>query len=96
MFGDPFDLEKLQSTIKEELAADEPSVIVVQRPCALLKNVKFPGPVKIDTDKCKRCKACLKLGCSAISDKGDHIEIDQTLCNGCGLCSRVCKFDAIH
>ena len=93
---DPFDLEKLQSTIKEELAADEPSVIVVQRPCALLKNVKFPGPVKIDTDKCKRCKACLKLGCSAISDKGDHIEIDQTLCNGCGLCSRVCKFDAIH
>ena len=93
---DPFDLEKLQSTIKEELAADEPSVIVVQRPCALLKNVKFPGPVKIDTDKCKRCKACLKLGCSAISDKGDHIEIDQTLCNGCGLCSRVCKFDVIH
>ena len=93
---DPFDIDKLQSTIKEELAADEPSVIVVQRPCALLKNVKFPGPVQIDSDKCKRCKACLKLGCSAISDKGDHIEIDQTLCNGCGLCSRVCKFDAIH
>ena len=44
---DPFDLEKLQSTIKEELAADEPSVIVVQRPCALLKNVKFPGPVRL-------------------------------------------------
>lgn len=93
---DPFDLEKLRTVIKEELSVDEPSVIVVQRPCALLKNVKFPGPVKIDSDKCKRCKACLKLGCSAISDKGSHIEIDQTLCNGCGLCSRVCKFDAIH
>lgn len=93
---DPFDLEALEKTVKEELAAEEPSLIVVQRPCALLKNVKFPGPIQIINDKCKRCKACLKLGCSAISDKGGHIEIDQTLCNGCGLCQRVCKFDAIH
>lgn len=93
---DPFDLEKLQATIKEELAVEEPSVIVVQRPCALLKNVKFPGPVQISADKCKKCKACLKLGCSAISNKGDRIEIDQTLCNGCGLCGRVCKFGAIN
>ena len=93
---DPFDLEKLEMVLKEELAAEEPSLIIVQRPCALLKDVKFPGPVKIDPDKCKKCKMCLKLGCSAISLQGDHIEIDQTLCNGCGLCQRVCKFDAIH
>lgn len=93
---DPFDLEGFEKCIKEELAAEEPSLVIVQRPCALLKGVKFPGPVKIDVDKCKKCKACLKLGCSAISNKGDHIEIDQTLCNGCGLCSKVCKFDAIN
>ncbi len=93
---DPFDLEKLESVIKEELAAEEPSMVIVQRPCALLKSVKFPGPMEISAESCKKCKACLKLGCSAISDKGDHIEIDQTLCNGCGLCQRVCKFDAIH
>lgn len=93
---DPFDLEKLEMVLKEELAAEEPSLVIVQRPCALLKDVKFPGPVKIDPDKCKKCKMCLKLGCSAISLQGDHIEIDQTLCNGCGLCQRVCKFDAIH
>lgn len=93
---DPFELEKLEATLKEELATDEPSLVVVQRPCALLKDVKFPGPIQISSEKCKKCKACLKLGCSAISLKGDHIEIDQTLCNGCGLCQRVCKFDAIH
>ena len=92
---DPFDLEGFEKTIKAELEAEEPSLVIVQRPCALLKGVKFPGPVSIDVDKCKKCKACLKLGCSAISNKGDHIEIDQTLCNGCGLCSKVCKFDAI-
>ena len=93
---DPFELEELEKTIKTELAVEEPSLVIVQRPCALLKSVKFPGPVKIDQDKCKKCKACLKLGCSAIVDKGGRIEIDQTLCNGCGLCQRVCKFGAIN
>ncbi|MBO5364609.1 MAG: indolepyruvate ferredoxin oxidoreductase subunit alpha [Clostridia bacterium] len=92
---DPFELEKLEKTLKEELATEEPSLIIVQRPCALLKEVKFPGPVKINLERCKKCKACMKLGCSAISIQGDHLEIDQTLCNGCGLCQRVCKFDAI-
>ncbi len=93
---DPFELEKLEQILKEELATEEPSLVIVQRPCALLKDVKFPGPVQIDTEKCKKCKMCLKLGCSAISLQGDHLEIDQTLCNGCGLCQNVCKFDAIH
>ena len=93
---DPFELKELEATLKNELAVEEPSLIIVQRPCALLKDVKFPGPIQIVNDKCKKCRACLKLGCSAISDKGSHIEIDQTLCNGCGLCSRVCRFDAIH
>lgn len=93
---DPFDLSGMEKTIKEELEKEEPSLIIVQRPCALLKNVKFPGPIRIDSEKCKKCKACMKLGCSALYDRGDHIEIDQTLCNGCGLCQRVCKFDAIH
>ncbi len=93
---DPFELDKLEQILKEELATEEPSLVIVQRPCALLKDVKFPGPVQIDSEKCKKCKMCLKLGCSAISLQGDRIEIDQTLCNGCGLCQRVCKFDAIH
>ncbi len=92
---DPFDLTALEATVRQELATEEPSLVIVQRPCALLKNVKFPGPIRIQPESCKKCKACLKLGCSAISDKGDHIEIDQTLCNGCGLCQRVCKFHAI-
>lgn len=93
---DPFDLQKLEAVLKEELEAEEPSMVIVQRPCALLKGVKFPGPIQIDSDKCKKCKACMKLGCSAISMKDGKLTIDQTLCNGCGLCQRVCKFDAIQ
>ncbi|HOP10655.1 MAG TPA: indolepyruvate ferredoxin oxidoreductase subunit alpha [Oscillospiraceae bacterium] len=92
---DPFDLEGCKTALTEELAAAEPSVIIVRRPCVLLKEVKLLPPVKILPDKCKKCKACLKLGCPAIVNGPDGPYIDQTLCTGCGLCKSVCKFDAI-
>ena len=36
---DPYDLSATDTAVREELAADEPSVIISRRPCALLKNV---------------------------------------------------------
>ena len=93
---DPFDLKQCEKVLKEELASDEPSLVIVQRPCALLKSVKFPGPIKINNEKCKKCKMCMKLGCPAIVDRGDYLEIDKTLCVGCGLCKNVCSFGAIE
>ena len=92
---DPFDLEGLEKALKEETAAEEPSVIIVQRPCALLKYVKFDGPMHIDSEKCKKCGMCMKLGCPAISKTENGMVIDSSLCNGCGLCTKVCKFGAI-
>ncbi len=93
---DPFNLKEFEKILKEEIEADEPSVIIAQRPCALLKNVKHEGSHRINQEKCKKCRMCLKLGCPAIVDMGDHIEIDEALCVGCGLCSKVCNFDAIE
>ncbi|HNX14256.1 MAG TPA: indolepyruvate ferredoxin oxidoreductase subunit alpha [Oscillospiraceae bacterium] len=92
---DPFDLEGCKTALTEELATAEPSVIIVKRACALLKEVKPLPPVKILPDKCKKCKACLKIGCPAIVNGEDGPYIDQTLCTGCGLCKSVCKFEAI-
>lgn len=92
---DPYNLEQCETVLKEELAADEPSVIISRRPCVLLKYVKTKSPVKVDTDKCKSCKMCMKLGCPSISMKNGKAHIDDTLCVGCDVCEQLCKFGAI-
>ncbi len=93
--ADPFDIKNFEEVVKTEVNADEPSVIIAQRPCALLKSVKYSGTCKI-TDKCKNCKMCMKLGCPAITLKDGKVVIDATQCNGCGLCINVCPFGAIE
>lgn len=92
--ADPFDLENFKKVVSEEVAKKEPSVIIAQRPCALLKSVKYTGKMTV-TDDCVRCKACLKIGCPAISFDGSAIKIDTTQCNGCGYCAQICKKHAL-
>ncbi len=92
---DPYDLKKTEAVIREEVAANEPSVIISRRPCALLKYVKAAPALTIDTEKCRSCKACMKIGCPAISMKDGKAFIDATLCTGCGLCKQLCPFKAI-
>ena len=92
---DPFDIKGFEKAVKEELAAEEPSVIIAQRPCALLKTVKYEGRYQVEEDKCRSCKMCMKLGCPAIIFENGKAKIDPTQCNGCGLCVNVCPFGAI-
>lgn len=92
---DPYCLAETEKAIKEELAVAEPSVIISRRPCALLKYVKHKPSLKVDSEKCKGCKMCMKLGCPAISIKDGKAVIDNTQCVGCGICQEMCKFDAI-
>lgn len=92
---DPYKLVETEAAIKEELAADEASVIISRRPCALLKYVKHNPPFKVDADKCVGCKQCMKLGCPAISIKEGKAVIDHTQCVGCGICMEQCKLGAI-
>ena len=95
VIADPFDVKNFEKVVKEEVEREEPSVIIAQRPCALLKTVKYTGHCKIN-DKCRNCKMCMKLGCPAISVKEGKIVIDKNQCNGCGLCVNVCPFGAIE
>ena len=93
--ADPFDIKGFEKVVREEIEADEPSVIIAQRPCALLKQVRYEGPQRIN-DNCRKCRNCMRIGCPAIVDKGGAIVIDGAQCVGCRLCSNVCAFGAIE
>ena len=93
---DPYDLKQTEEVILEELDAPEASVIISRRPCALLKYVKHNAPVVVESDKCRSCRLCMKIGCPAISMKDGKAVIDNTLCTGCGVCTQLCRFDALH
>ena len=93
---DPYNLEECEKAIKEELAKNEPSVIISRRPCVLLKYIKPKKPLHVNNDKCRGCKKCMKFGCPAISFKDNHASIDNTLCIGCGVCKQLCAFDAFE
>ena len=91
----PYDLKQCEEAIKEETAADEASVIISRRPCALLKYVKHNPPFHVDAEKCKSCRACMKIGCPALFFKDGKAAVDPTLCVGCGVCKQLCHFGAL-
>lgn len=94
---DAFDTELLEKTVKESVNSDKLTVIIAKAPCALLKGQKFPYFYQETSEKCVKCGMCLKIGCPALTKKEDgKIKIDITMCNGCGLCFKNCKFGAIE
>ncbi len=94
---DAFDIDELETVVKREVARDEVSVIIVCAPCALLKSQATKAKCAAIPEKCKKCGMCLVPGCPAITKNEDGtVKIDDTMCNGCGLCMKRCKFDAIE
>lgn len=92
-----FDTAKLAEVVKRETAREAVSVIITKSPCVLLKGVSFPDKCRPLPDKCRKCGACLRPGCPALTKNEDGtISIDDTMCNGCGLCMQLCKFEAIE
>ena len=92
-----FDLKGLEEALKRETAREEVSVIITKAPCVLLKRNVFKTKCSPVTEKCKKCGLCLKPGCPALTKLPDGtIAIDETMCNGCGLCRQLCHSDAIE
>ena len=92
---DPYDLTEFERVLLEELEAEEPSIIISRRPCVMIKGTVHAPALKPDTDKCVGCKACMKIGCPAISVSNGKVRIDTTLCIGCKVCSQMCKLGAL-
>ena len=94
---DAFDVVGLEKVIKQSVNGDMLTVIIAKAPCALLKGQKFPFKCVANAENCKKCGMCLKIGCPAITKQEDGtIKINETMCNGCGLCKSYCKFNAIE
>lgn len=92
-----FDLDGLEEAFQRETKRDAVSVIITKAPCVLLKGVNFPNKCVPIPEKCRKCGACLRPGCPALTKNVDGtVSIDETMCNGCGLCAKLCKFDAIE
>ncbi len=91
-----FDVSEVERTVKAAVASDTLTVLICRAPCALLKGQRFPERCVADPAACKKCGACLRIGCPAISRTEDgKVVIDPAACNGCGLCMQYCKFGAI-
>ena len=92
-----FDVAGLEKLVRESVASDTLTVIIAKAPCVLLKGQKFPSKCRVNPDACKKCGACMKIGCPAMTRGEDgKVKIDATMCNGCGLCKNYCKFGAIE
>jgi indolepyruvate ferredoxin oxidoreductase, alpha subunit len=96
---DPFDVAQCQTVLKEEIAADEPSVVIATSPCVLQYRINGEA-YTVDPDLCTGCKVCLRAGCTALSlyknkDGEPRVEIDPVSCTGCGVCAQLCRYEAI-
>ena len=83
----------VEKAVKNAVASKEVSVIIAQRPCALLDKSKKTAVAVKD---CRACGICMRLGCPAISMGESGVKIDPIQCTGCGVCVQVCPFGCLN
>jgi indolepyruvate ferredoxin oxidoreductase, alpha subunit len=96
--ADPYDLPALTNILIEAARLPGVKVIITRRECAIQagrRKLRY-GRQHIDQDKCIKCKLCITTtGCPALVWDGKSVGIDQSQCNGCGICRSICPKSAI-
>jgi indolepyruvate ferredoxin oxidoreductase alpha subunit len=94
-----YDLKETEAAIRKGLETPGPYVLIDKNPCILRYKIRKPA-MNVVQEKCTGCKACLKVACMALglTASGDKptVRVDPNVCNGCGVCKQMCKFDAMH
>ncbi len=99
-----YDVKAIEKALKEYVKLDEPSVLIVEEPCALLPDVRKRWvPLEVLADECNGCTLCFRIGCPAILKSEELDEktqrpkalIDASMCTGCEVCAQICPRQAI-
>lgn len=96
---DSNDLEQTTRAIEEAISVKGPRVLISRHPCVLFEKSiyrdKIIIPVQIDPEKCNNCMICIKnFGCPALTLYDGKVTVDGQ-CTGCGVCIKICPFEAI-
>lgn len=92
--ANPLDLRAATAAVQQAVGVTGPSAVIFESPCVQLQAPD--APLHIVADKCTNCQKCIRqLGCPGLVIEDGKLDIDPSLCNGCGLCTLVCSFGAI-
>lgn len=90
----PLELKRAIACVQRVAAAPGVKAIIFRAPCIAL--FKPSRPLGVDAAKCVNCQKCIReLGCPALVIRDGGVHVDDTLCNGCGLCAQVCPTGAL-
>ena len=92
--ANPLNHKEAKAAVESVLDEKGVRVVIFKSPCiAVAKPIRS---YQTDAEKCVNCKQCIReIGCPAIVINDGKVQIESSLCYGCGLCSQICKFDAI-
>ncbi len=97
----PYRVAEATEAYKEAAQVDGVAVIVSKQVCSLLldraKRAKgIWQTFQVDRSVCTGCLTCVNdVACPAIFVSEGKAEINQELCDGCGVCSQICSVRAI-
>jgi len=101
LIRDPYDVPGFTRTVKEarKKIEDEGVVAIIARhPCIRDKKVLASQDVySISvTDRCNKCRYCIdEFECPALYLGESKVEVDMSICIGCGVCVHACPRRAI-
>ncbi len=101
---DPYDIEATTRLVYDLLQEPGTKVLVLRRACILVAAKKTRKPrVYVDQERCiaescgcgRFCNRVFSCPANIWDNKAGKARIDETVCNGCGVCASLCPQQAI-